>query len=150
MIGNEACLAGRDLNGNLMYLESAGKVVAGKHVVIGYYSLISKGMFPYEITAVGDYSIIGYNVDISHNSKLAVNTLVLDQSQVCGNCSIDENVRIAPQAIVSNRLHISNNADVSIGSVVTSNIKEGVKVAGNFAIEQSSFMKWHLKKLREK
>lgn len=150
IIGNEACLAGRDLNGNLMPLVSAGKVVFGKNVMAGYYSFFSKGMYPYEATTFGDFSIVGYNVDISHNVRFASNVLVLDQSQVCGNCVVDENVRIAPQAIVSNRLHIEPNVEITIGSVVVNGIKKGLKVAGNFAIEHSKFMQWHLKKLRSK
>ncbi len=150
IIGSDACLVGRDLNGNLMPLVSAGKVVFGKNVMAGYYSFFSKGMYPYEAATVGDYSIVGYNVDISHNVRLASNVLVLDQSQVCGNCVVDESVRIAPQAIVSNRLHIEPNVEITIGSVVVNGIKKGLKVAGNFAIEHSKFMQWHLKKLRSK
>lgn len=150
IIGSDACLVGRDLNGNLMPLISAGKVIFGKNVVAGYYSFFSKGMFPYEAATVGDYSIVGYNVDISHNVRLAPNVLVLDQSQVCGNSVVDDNVRIAPQAIVSNRLHIEPGVEITIGSVVVNGIKKGLKVAGNFAIEHSKFVQWHLKKLRSK
>ena len=61
-----------------------------------------------------------------------------------------DDVHIAPHAIVSNRLKIEKFADVSIGSVVVSNIKKGIRVAGNYAIESSKFLLWHRNKMRTK
>lgn len=150
VIGNSACLAGRDREGNLMPLVSAGKVRIGNKAQIGGYSSVSKGLFPYEITEIGEYSLIGFAVDLSHNTHIGKNVMILDQSQVCGNTIIKDNVHIAPQAIVSNRLSIEEEADVAIGAVVVSNVKRGLRVAGNYAIENSKFLIWHRKKLKIK
>lgn len=150
VIGNSACLAGRDRDGNLMPLTSAGKVRIGSKVQIGSYVSISKGLFPYEATEIGEYSQIGFAVDLSHNAHIGRNVMILDQSQICGNTVIKDNVHIAPQAIVSNRLSIEEEADVAIGAVVVNNVKRGLRVAGNYAIENSKFLLWHRKKLINK
>lgn len=150
VIGSSACLAGRDGEGNLMPLISAGKVRIGNKVQIGGYSTVSKGLFPYETTEIGEYSLIGFAVDLSHNAHIGKNVMILDQSQVCGNTVIKDNVHIAPQAIVSNRLSIEEEADVAIGAVVVNNVKRGLRVAGNYAVENSKFLLWHRKKLQVK
>jgi len=149
-IGYGACLAGRDADGNLLPLVSAGSVKLGHNVQIGPYSSVAKGLFPYEQAEVGDYSLVGFAADLSHNDKVGKNTIILDQSQICGNTTLEDNVHIAPQAIVSNRLKVESKADVAIGSVVVSNIKKGVRVAGNYAIENSKFLLWHRKKMGTK
>lgn len=150
VIGYTACLHGKDRDGNLMPLISAGKTRIGNYVRIGSYSVVSKGLFPYEMTEVGDYSLVGFAVDLSHNVRLGKNVTILDQSQVCGNTVIEDNAHLSPQAIVSNRLTIEEYADIAIGSVVVNNIKKGMRVAGNYAIEHSKFLLWHRNKLRIK
>ena len=150
IIGYDACLAGKDMCGNLMPLISAGGVRIGKNVQIGSYACVSKGLFPYEITEIEDYSLVGYAVDLSHNSHIGKNTIVLDQSQVCGNTNIEDDVHVSPQCIISNRLRVGERADIAIGSVVVNNVKKGIRVAGNYAIENSKFLLWHRKKLRVK
>ena len=149
-IGYSACLAGRDAEGNQMPLLSAGTVRIGKNVQIGAYSAISRGLFPYECAEIGDYSLVGFAVDLSHNDKIGRNVIVLDQSQICGNTVLEDGVHVSPQAVVSNRLRIEEKADVAIGSVVVSNVKKGLRVAGNYAIENSKFLLWHRNKMRTK
>lgn len=150
IIGYSACLAGRDLNNNLYPLLSGGTVKLENNVQIGSYSCVSRGLFPYEEARVGAYSLIGFSVDLSHNDVIGKNVIVLDQSQICGNVVAGDDVHISPQAIISNRLYLEEKADVAIGAVVVSNIKKGVKVAGNYAIEHSKFLMWHRKKLKNK
>lgn len=149
-IGYNACLAGRDMEGNQLPLMSAGTVKIGNSVQIGAYSVVSRGLFPFECTTVDDFALVGYSVDLSHNCRIGKNSIILDQSQICGNTVLEEGVHIAPQAIVSNRLNIGERADIAIGSVVVSNVKKGMRMAGNYAIENSKFLLWHRKKLNSK
>lgn len=149
-IGYSACLAGRDMSGNLLPLKSAGEVKIGNNVQIGSYAVVSKGLFPFECAEIGDYSLVGYAVDLSHNDRIGKNVIVLDQSQVCGNTVLEDNVHISPHAIVSNRLNIGTKVHVAIGAVVVNSIKAGMRVAGNYAIENSKFLLWHRKKLSTK
>lgn len=150
IIGNSSCLAGRDREGNLMPLISTGKVRIGNKVQIGSYTGINRGLFPYETTEIGEYTLISHSVNLGHNVHVGRNAIILDQSQVCGNTVVKDNVHIAPRAIVSNRLKIEEEADVAIGAVVVNNIKRGLRVAGNYAIENSKFLLWHRQKLRAK
>lgn len=150
IIGYGACLAGRDDLGNLYPLCSAGTVKIEKNVQIGSYSSISLGLFPYEETRVGENSLIGYSVVISHSCIIRKNSIILDQSQICGEVIMDENVRVSPHAVVSNSLRLGKECYIAIGAVVVNNIKQGMKVAGNFAIEHSKFLLWHRKKIKNK
>ena len=150
ILGYSACLAGRDLQGNLMPLLSAGQVQIDSYVQIGAYAAIAKGLFPFEITRIGLHSMIGFAADVGHNDQVGNNVIVLDQSQICGNTILEENVRIAPQAVVSNRLRVGEGADISIGSVVVNHIKKGMRVAGNYAIDSAKFLLWHREKMKMK
>lgn len=150
ILGQGACLAGRDPEGNLYPLLSAGSVRVGRSVHVGSYSGINKGMFPYEETRIGARSLIGFAADISHNNSVGENVLVLDQCQLCGNVVTGNGAKVAPHSVVSNRLTLGAGAVASIGAVVVNNVGDGVKVAGNFAIEDSKFLLWHRNKLRTK
>jgi UDP-3-O-[3-hydroxymyristoyl] glucosamine N-acyltransferase len=150
IIGYDACLAGKDRNGNQFPLMSVGRVKIGNDVRIGSYSVVSRGLFPFEATTVGDFSILGYGVDLSHNVCIGKNVIILDQSQVCGNAIVKDNVHISPQVVVSNRLKLEERVTVSIGSVVVNDVKKGLTVAGNYAIEKTKFLLWHRNKLRIK
>ncbi len=150
IIGYDACLMGRDLDGNFMPLISAGRVKIGNYVQIGSYSAVSKGLFPYEVASIGDHSMVGFGVDLSHNDRIGSNVVVLDQSQVCGNVTVEDNAHLSPQVIISNRLTVEEKADVAIGSVVVTRVKKGSRVAGNYAIDNDKFLLWHRYKMRTK
>lgn len=150
ILGYSACLVGRDLEGNLMPLRSGGRVHIAANVQIGAYTAIAKGLFPYEITTVGEHSMVGFAADLGHNNQIGKNVIVLDKSQICGNTVLEDNVHIAPQVIVSNRLKVGEGADVAIGSVVVNHIKKGMRVAGNYAIDSVKFLLWHRKKMKMK
>lgn len=94
--------------------------------------------------------MIGYSVELSHNVQIGDNAIILDQVQVCGNSTVEDGAHIAPYAIVANRLHVGAGADVAIGSVAVNNVKRGIRVAGNYAIENSKFLLWHREKMKIK
>lgn len=150
VVGGSNQIVNRDQNGNLFLAEQAGGVIIGAHCEVGYHALIARGMFPYEMTRLGEHCIIDASCTISHNNQIGNNVMVLGQSQICGSCVLEDNVRVSPQAIVSNCLHVGEGATVSIGAVVAGNVKKGKKVSGNFAIDHDKFLLWHRNKLRAK
>ncbi len=150
VIGAGACLSGKAPDGVRIPQCSAGQTCIGPHVYIWPYTSVNRALFPFESTTIGEHSMIGYAVEISHNSQIGKNAVILDQSQICGNTIVKDGVHIAPHSVVSNRLTVEEGADVAIGSVVVNNVKRGIRVAGNYAIENSKFLLWHRKKMKMK
>lgn len=150
VIGAGACLSGEAPDGARISQSSVGRTHIGACVQIWPYACISRALFPFESTTVGAHSMIGCSVDISHNSHIGKNAVILDQSQICGNTIVKDGVRIAPHSIVSNRLMVEEGAEIAIGSVVVNNVKKGMRVAGNYAIENSKFLLWHREKMKMK
>lgn len=135
-----------DNNGKYEYPISIGKTIIGTKVIISEFTRISKTMFKYDSTQVGDNCYIGRGVDIAHGSKLGSNTNIGMNVTICGYTNIGCNVRIGPSAVISNRIKIDNNSVVTLGSVVTRNIKCGEIVSGNFAVNHNKFINF-IKKL---
>lgn len=135
-------------DGNLFLVNQVGKLFLHDNVSVGCNTTISKGSFPYETTEIGEYSKVENGVEISHNSKIGKNCIITGQSHICGNVVLGDNIRLNPKSIISNRIKVYDNAVIDLGSVVVNDIKEGVRVAGNFAIEHGKFLLWHKTKLR--
>lgn len=150
IIGGANQIVCHDENGDLFLVAQIGNVKIGNDNEIAYHALVACGMFPYEVTSIGDHCCIDTDVVIAHNCQINNNVMVLAQAQVCGSTTIGENVRVSPHAIVSNCLSVASDVTVSIGSVVVNNVKKGLKVSGNFAIEHGKFLMWHRKKNRQK
>ncbi len=147
IIGGSNQVLFQDENGDLCKVVQSGRTELASHIEVGYHALVARGIFPYEITKIGDRSYVDYGVAIDHNCRIGKNVKVLACSQVCGNTDVGDGVTISPGAMISNRLKIGEDASVTIGSVVVNNVKRGMKVAGNFAVEHSRFLLWHRKKL---
>ncbi|MGN1151821.1 MAG: hypothetical protein ACI4SN_06650 [Lachnospiraceae bacterium] len=47
---------------------------------------------------------------------------------------------VGVNATISNRIQVGNHARVSLGSVVTKDVKDGQTVTGNFAIDHTDFI----------
>lgn len=147
IIGGSNQVLFQDENGGLCKIVQSGRTELADHIEVGYHALVARGVFPYEMTKIGDRCYIDYGVAIDHNCRIGKNVKVLACSQVCGNTEVGDGVTISPGAVISNRLKIGEDASVTIGSVVVNNVKKGMKVAGNFAVEHSRFLLWHRKKL---
>lgn len=150
IIGGSNQVLFQDEKGELYKVVQSGRTELASYIEVGYHALIARGVFPYEITKIGDRTYIDYGVAIDHNCRIGKNVKVLAQSQVCGNTDVGDGVTISPGAVISNRLKIGDDSSVTIGSVVVNNVKKGVKVAGNFAIEHNKFLLWHRRKLQNK
>lgn len=150
VIAGDSQIVTKDLEGNLFLVRQLGKSHIGRNVEIGYHTLIAKGTFPYDETRIGEYTKIESGVEIAHNSKIGKNVLITGQVQVCGNTVIGDGSRLNPKSIISNRRTIGKNVTAVIGSVVVNDVKDGMQVSGNFAVEHTKFLSWHRKKLSGK
>ena len=150
IIGGENHIIAKDEKGNLFLATQTGTCSISNDVSIGYRTFIARGSFPYDCTYVGPFTKIEAGVEISHNSHIGANCIITGQTQICGNAFIGDKTRINPQAVVSNQITVGEDVTIDIGSVVVSNVKDHMKVAGNFAIEHMKFLLWHRKKLSGK
>ena len=148
IIGGENQLVSYDEDCKAFHVHQVGRTYIGNSVEISYYTMVARGVFLHETTWIDDNVCIEMGSMVGHNVKIGCNSWIGPNCQICGNTNLGENVRMAPGAIVSNRLNIGNNSNIIIGSVVVDNVTEGKKMTGNFAIEHSQYLKWHMKKLR--
>lgn len=150
VVGASCLLVGTMPDGSCFRLTQAGRTLIRENASLAHYAYIGRGMFPYECTIIGKNTHVGYVVEVSHNCSVGNNCVILDHALICGNAVVEDGVRVAPHAVISNRLHIGTGVVVDIGSVVVNNVRSGLRVAGNFAIEHSKFLLWHKNKLKVK
>lgn len=117
-----------------------GKVIIGNRVEIGANSTIDKG-FTFRNTILGNDTKLDNHVHVAHAAQIGRGCFLTASSVVAGSCRIDDNVWLGPNSTISNQIVINEKASVSIGSVVTKNIKANRKVTGNFAIDHFKFLK---------
>lgn len=140
ILGND-CFEVVVIDGIQKLVKHAGFLVIKDRSVIQSNCTISKGLFPQKNTVIGEEAIVADMVHIAHGVNIGKRTKIAAGVIVAGNTCIGENVWIGPGAVISNNIVIGNNAYITIGSVVVSDVKEGERVAGNFAMEYRAFLK---------
>lgn len=132
----------------ILGVEHRGGLVIGDRVEIQYNCNVSRSLFPWHETRIGDDSKIESLVHIAHGSHIGQRCLIAASACVCGSAEIGNDVWIGPNATVSSEVKVGNKARVSLGAVAASDVPEGTAVTGNFAISHDLFMADHLRKLR--
>jgi len=148
VIGTEGFEHKKTSRGILSVLHD-GKVVIGENAEIGSCAAIAKG-FSFRNTIIGNYTKVDNLVHVAHGVQIGNNCLLPASCMIAGGVTIGDNVWIGPNASISSQLDIQNNAYVTIGSVVTKNVKLNEKVTGNFAISHDIFLKNLKKSIVEK
>ena len=108
------------------------KTIISNSVYIGANCIIDKGI--YRNTYIGNNVKIESNTHITHASKIGDNVLIASSSVLCGSVTIKDNVWIGPRCVISNNINVGEYANISIGSVVCSDVPRNKKVFGNPAI----------------
>lgn len=138
-IGNN-CIIGDDgfqlinINGIHRLIPHTGGVLirAGTNIKNGV--VICKSLFD-GCTYIGENVNIDNLVCISHNLKIGNGAVIVSGAFLCGGCIVGKNVWIGPNSTIMNKVEIGDNAKIGIGSVVFRNVKQGMTVYGNPAIE---------------
>jgi UDP-3-O-[3-hydroxymyristoyl] glucosamine N-acyltransferase len=115
-----------------------GNLQIGSNCIIGSNVTIVKGIYK-KTTAIGDRTFVSNNSFIGHNVEIGERSLILS-CHVCGSVKIGVNVRINPKALISNGIVLGNNVTVTLGSVVISNVKDGMTVSGYYAIDHYKYL----------
>jgi UDP-3-O-[3-hydroxymyristoyl] glucosamine N-acyltransferase len=123
----------RNSDGGLEHFPHVGNVVLGDNVEVGANTCIDRGALG--STIIGNGSKISNLCQIAHNVHVGKDCLIAGKSQIGGGTTVGDSVYIGPSAIISNKLVIGSRADIKIGSVVVSDVKESASVSGNFALD---------------
>ena len=123
--------------------EPAGELEISKNVVIHNNTVIDKGIFGK--TFIGENTKIYNLVHVAHDSKIGENVFLTAGVIVCGRVKIGDNSYLGPNCTIKNGLILGKNSKVSMGAVVTKDVKDNEVVTGNFAIPHEQFIK-NLKK----
>lgn len=116
-----------------MHFPHLGGVEISDNVEIGANTCVDRGAMGN--TFIGEGTKVSNLCQIAHNTHIGRNCLIAGKAQIGGGSVVGDDTYIGPSAIISNKIKIGKNCDVKIGSVVISNIEDGLSVSGNFAIE---------------
>lgn len=128
----------------IIKVEPAGELEIAENVVIHNNSVIDKGIFGK--TFIGENTKIYNLVHVAHDSKIGKNVFLTAGVIVCGRVKISANSYLGPNCTIKNGLFLGENTKISMGSVVTKDVKDDEVVTGNFAIPHKQFIE-NLKKI---
>lgn len=128
----------------IIKVEPAGELEIAENVVIHNNSVIDKGIFGK--TFIGENTKIYNLVHVAHDSKIGKNVFLTAGVIVCGRVKIGDNSYLGPNCTIKNGLFLDKNSKVSMGAVVTKDVKDNEVVTGNFAIPHKQFIE-NLKKM---
>lgn len=132
----------------MLGVEHRGSLVIGDRVEIQYNCNVSRSLFPWHETRIGDDTKIESLVHIAHGSRIGRRGLIAASACICGSAEIGDDVWVGPNATISSEVSVGDSARITLGSVVVSDVPAGKTVTGNFAVEHDLFMADQLRKLR--
>jgi UDP-3-O-[3-hydroxymyristoyl] glucosamine N-acyltransferase len=117
-----------------------GKTILHEHVEIHSNASIARGLF--EDVCIKEHTKVGSLTRIGHGVQIGKRGLIGAHAVIGGSVLISDDVTLGLGVVISNGVKIQKNANVLLGSVVVSNVKENEQVAGNFAIERKKFFQF--------
>jgi acyl-[acyl carrier protein]--UDP-N-acetylglucosamine O-acyltransferase len=127
------------LDGNNRQQSQTGGVRVGDDVVFLSNCTVARSTYP-TFTEIGNHCGFDNLVHIAHDCVMEANCIVTAGTILSGRVSIKSGSYFGPNSTISNGIRIGENAKVTIGSTVVTNVENGEKVTGNFAIEHSRFL----------
>lgn len=128
----------------VLSISFAGDVLIEENVEIQNNTCVDRGVF--DRTYLGKNVKVDNLVHIAHDVKIGDNTLVVACTLIGGRTRIGKNSYLGPNCTVKNGLILGENSKVSMGAVVTKDVKDNEVVTGNFAIPHKQFIE-KLKKI---
>lgn len=130
----------RNYKGSIQCIPHGGGVLIGPNVDIQANSSIARSVFNAP-TIINEGCKLGHQVFISHGVILDRGCRVGAHATISGSSKVGEESWIGPNATISNGITLGKNSFVSIGAVVVSDVSEGSRVSGNFAIDHMKFLR---------
>lgn len=136
----------KNINGKLTAIKHAGGVKICNNVEIQANCAISKSVFG-NFTVIGENTKLDNLVHVAHNVIIGKNCRLAASAMIAGSTTIGNNVWIGPNCTISSDIIIEDEAEISLGAVVTRNVKRGQKMSGNFAIDHDKLISF-IKQIR--
>ncbi len=146
-VGTEGFQFIRD-GADVVKIRHAGGVKIGNNVEVQANGAISRSIFG-GFTELGDGTKLDNLVHVAHDVKIGKRCLLAAAAMIAGSVSMGDDVWVGPGVSVSSEIVIGDNANLTIGSVVTKNVESGQRVTGNFAIDHKLFID-NLKEINKK
>lgn len=137
-IGGEGFSTACSKENGAMRLINVGGVEIGNDVEIGNNSAVDRASFL--STRIGDRVKIDNLVHIGHNVQVGEDTRIAASSCIGGSCRIGKRVWIGIGCTVRDHVSIGDDCEVLINSVLVSSIQNGTRVAGYYAVPNSSWL----------
>ncbi|MEA2034491.1 MAG: DapH/DapD/GlmU-related protein, partial [Euryarchaeota archaeon] len=92
-----------------------------------------------KFTEIGEFSKIDNLVHIGADVIIGKRSLIVASSIIGGGSKIGDDVWVGPCTLISNNLTIGDQAYITLGSVITKDVKEGKVMIGDCAIDRKHF-----------
>lgn len=129
-----------DIDGVRRAVPHTGGVRLGPRVEVLSNCVIDRAVFG-AFTEVAEDTKIDALVHIAHNARVGARCLIAGGATIAGSARVGDDVWIGPTACISSEVHVGDGAHVSIGAVVVRDVRPGMQVTGNFAIEHERFLR---------
>ena len=96
-------------------------------------------------TEIGEDSIIGELVHVAHNVKLGSRNQIASEVMIAGHVETGSDVQMGENASITDSIRIGNHAWIAPGAVVTQDVQDHARLAGNFAIDEQKYRAYALK-----
>lgn len=129
VLGSDGFGFARDTN-TWLKVPQVGRVIIGNRVHIGANTCIDRGSIG--DTIVSDDVIIDNLVQIAHNVKIGRFTAIAGCAAIAGSTTIGENGLIAGRVSIIGHLHICDNVQINVDTLVTKSIDQAGIYAANW------------------
>lgn len=127
-----------DIGERRLCIPHGGGVVIQDRVDIQANCSVAKSLFK-DPTIIGADTKVGHMAFVSHGVVVGQRCKIAAGATISGSTILGDDVWVGPNVQVSNGLKIGNDAFLAIGAVVVSDVPDGMRVAGNFAVEMPKF-----------
>lgn len=118
---------------DLVSVAHAGGVWLRRQSHVLASAVVSKSLHT-DFTQIGAESVVSVKSHVGHGCCVGDRTIIAGASQISGYTQIGNDVWIGPGVTIGNLLKIGDNASIEAGSVVITNLADGARVSGNYAV----------------
>lgn len=137
VIGNGCCRLNPH-NNTIAPSFPSGGVIIHDHVEVMANAHINRSVTG-KYTEIGEHSKIDNLVHIGADVIIGKRNLIIASSVIGEGSKIGDDARVGPNTLISNNITIGDEAYITLGSIITKNVKEGKVMIGDCAIGRKQF-----------
>lgn len=147
IVGGEGFEVKEDDMGTFV-VSHGGGVIIKDNVEIQQNTAIDKGLYPWDDTVIGQDSKIDNFVHVGHGVKIGQKCKITANVTIGGRTIIEDNCYLGISSTIKQLLRICENANISMGAVVSKDVPANGHVTGNLAIDHGKFID-HIKRINK-